>query len=177
MDVEVVETLNGGDLIKKPKDLSVIDGFQNMPYLAMFGGNVDESTPTRRLSTQQAFDWWGNSLLMPQDQNIQFNSNTERVLHEVALNSEGRTLIKQAILKDLDFMRAFANIAVDVIIVATDKVAFGILIQKPDNLQTREFIYLWDATKQELEKIADDGGGDIPERRGIFDFTFDYTFN
>lgn len=177
MDLKLVETLNGGDLVKKPKDLSVIRGLQNMPYLALFGGNVEASTPTKRIESQQAFDWWGNSLLMPQDQSTQFNSQTERVLHSVALNSAGRLLVEQAVIKDLQFMRPFANIAVRTAIVALDTIAIGILIQEPDNLQAKEFIYIWDATKQELTDIADEGGGYTPERKRVFDFTFDYTFN
>jgi len=44
MDLEIVETLNGGDLLIKNNDLSMIEGLQNMPYIGMFGGNVGHVT-------------------------------------------------------------------------------------------------------------------------------------
>jgi hypothetical protein len=174
MDLELVETYNGGDLVKTAKDVSVINGFQNMPYIATFGGNVEASTPRKRLITEQDFSWWGNYNI--QDSGIQINSQTERVLQRVALNSSGRMLIQQAIIKDLEFMRSFAEVAVDVKILATDVVAWGIKIRKPDNLQEREFIYIWDATVAELTFIPELGGGSIPIQFRSFDFTFDYTF-
>ena len=58
MDLKLIETGNGGDLVKNSKDLEVIFGFQNMPYLALFGGNPGFSTPTQRPENSQAFDWW-----------------------------------------------------------------------------------------------------------------------
>lgn len=176
MDLELVENLNGGDLVKTAKDVSVINGFENMPYIATFGGNIEASTPRKRLITEQDFSWWGNNLLMPNDLSLQINSQTERVLHNVALNSSGRSLIQQAIKKDLEFMRPFAEVAVDVKILATDLVAWGIKIRKPNNLQEREFIYIWDATMAEITFIPELGGGSVPARFKIFDFTFDYTF-
>lgn len=179
MDLEVIETGNGGDLVKKPKDLSVIYGFENMIYLAMFGGNVEASTPTQRLESEQAFDCWMNTLLMPNDLSIQFNSETERTLKQVALNSFGRTLIEQAVKKDLDFMSEFAIVKVVVIIPATDKVLIGIQLTQPDNLQQKVFIYIWDATRMELlnREVALGGGGNMsPQDFRIFDDSFDITF-
>lgn len=177
MDLELVETGNGGDLVKKPKDLSVIEGFENMIYLALFGGNVEQDTPTRRIESAQAFDFWGNNLFLPQDQSRQFNSQTERALHSVPLTSSGRLQILNAVKADLKFMKPFANVASDVIIYATDKVAIGIKLEQPDNLQAKEFIYIWDATRKELTVIPDIGGGTIPIIAGTFDFTFDFTFD
>lgn len=176
MDLELVETLNGGDIIKTSKDVKVIEGFQNMPYLGMFGGNFEASTPKKRLATEQDFSWWGNNLFAPNNQAQWMNSQTERVLHNVALNSSGRQLIINAIKKDLEFMRSFCEIAVDVKIPATDVVLFAIRIRKPDNLQERDFIYIWDKTMSELTFIPELGGGSIPARFKIFDFTFDFSF-
>lgn len=175
MDCELIEQGNGGDLIKKSKDLSVIDGFENMPYLAMFGGNVKQSTPSKRIKTEQAFDFWGNSLLMSNDPSIQFNSLTERKLNEVPLTSSGRELIEQAIKKDLQFMNPFSIVKVFTSIVSTDRLLIGIQLTKPDNLQQKEFVYIWDATISELmNKDFTSIGGTISVK--IFDYTFDFTF-
>jgi hypothetical protein len=172
MDLELIENGNGGEIIKTAKDVSVIHGLQNMPYLALFGGNVKAST-TKRVKNEQAFDWWGNSLLMRDTPALQYNSLTERTLQKTPLTSSGRILIEQTVLKDLEFMKAFAKVAVSVAIIATDKVRIVIKLQ---DLENKFFLFVWDATKMELiDKKT--GGGIASEESGIFDFTFDEIFN
>ena len=176
MDFEVVETGNGGDLVRKTKDLSVIEGFESMPYMAMFGGNLRASTPQTRIPTEEAFDYWANSLLWSNDSSLQFNSETERTLMNVALNSSGRVLIQQAIRKDLEFMRPFCEIGVVVSILSDDKVGIGIALRKPSNLQQKEFIYIWDATRRELlEREAAKKSGKLSDFR-YCDPSFDLYF-
>lgn len=179
MDLEIIETGNGGDLVKKPKDVSVVEGFENMIYLALFGGNVEASTPTERIESEQAFDFWGNTLLMGTDAKIQFNSLTERTLGQVALNSSGRMLIEQAVKKDLSFMADFAVVKVVVKIISVDRIAIGVQITQPDNLQRKEFIYIWDATQAELlarEIIKKGGGKSDSDLNKIFGLEFDDFF-
>ena len=151
MDLILIETGDGGDFVKTKNDFVGIEGFENMVYLALFGGNIQASTPTQRLQSQQAFDWWGNSLLMPNDQGIQFNSETERVLMKTPLNSSGRLLIEDAVRNDLKFMKEFARVSVAVSIISDNRVVIGVQAQEPDNVQRREFIFLWDATRLELD--------------------------
>ena len=150
MDLKIVESGNGGDFVKVTRDLVTINGFESMPYLALFGGNVAASSPNVRIETEQDFSWWGNSLLMPNDPGLQFNSETERALNTTPLSSSGRVIIEQAVRKDLAFMKEFATILVAVSIPATDKVIIGVRIQEPDNVQRRDFIFIWDATRNEL---------------------------
>lgn len=176
MDLELIETGDGGDIVKTAKDISVIYGLQNMPYLALFGGNIEASTDIRRLPNEQAYDYWANSLLFRDNSSIQYNSLTERTLHQVALTSAGRLQIEQAVLQDLQFMKAFTKVAVSVAIIATDKVRIGVKIQEPDNVEQKVFVFIWDATKRELVD-KDTGGGVGSDVDGVFDFTFDYTFN
>ncbi len=149
-DIKIVENGNGGDWELKGNDLAMIDGFQNMPYLAMFGGNVEASTSGPKIPDEQALDWWGNNLLDANNYSVQMNSELERMLNNVALSSEGRLLIKQAAMKDLQFMTAFSILTVDVSLPLLDRVKIEIKIQEPTNKQSTEFVYLWDATKQEL---------------------------
>jgi hypothetical protein len=74
MDLAIIETGNGGDLQLVGNDLAMVNGIENMPYLGMFGGNIEEST-VNKVEKLQSFDWWGNNLLMPGNQSIQFNSS------------------------------------------------------------------------------------------------------
>jgi hypothetical protein len=173
MDIELIETGNGGDIIKKAKDLSIIFGFENMPYLALFGGNVKASTPSKRLPNEQNYDWWGNGLFFPNNQSVQFNSVTERTLNEVALTSSGRLEIEQAVLKDLEFMRDFAIVSASVSIMDTNRVQINVRIQQPDNLQAKEFIYIWDATQQGLTEEENNSDNTLSDQEG-FDYEFDF---
>lgn len=151
MDLELVETKNGGDVIKKTKDLSVIFGFENMPYLCTFGGNVEASTPITRLESEERFDYWANELLMANESDIQFNSETERTLRTVAINSAGRVKIEQAIRKDLKPMESFVQIDnISVSLITVDMIGFAIRLRDIPNQQNRDFVYIWDITNQEL---------------------------
>lgn len=131
MDFQLFETGNGGDLLIKGSDVVVVDGIQNMPYLAMFGGNVEQDTKNK-ITEEQSFDWWGNNLLMPSNQSIQFNSRTERVINSTALTSSGRVIIENAIKDDLKFLSDFgAEVSVTVSITATDRIDVNIRISQP----------------------------------------------
>lgn len=88
MDRVLIETGNGGDYVLKGNDLAMVTGIENMPYIAMFGGGDN--------------DWWANDLLYKNRPELQITSNTEQVLKQVVLNSNGRILIEQAVQKDLE---------------------------------------------------------------------------
>lgn len=153
-DLALLEGGNGGDVQLLGRDLAVVYGWQNMPYIAMFGGNVKQSTPRTRNAEEQNFDWWANSLLLPNEPEAQMNSLTERMLLNVALNSSGRLQIEQAVKKDLEFMKPWANITVEVSITGPDRVRIYILVKKPDGLQQREFVFLWNGTENTLTYVA-----------------------
>lgn len=150
-DLKLIETGDGGDfvLLQNRGDLEITDGFSNMPYLALFGGNIEQSTKKFNES-EQRFDWWGNQLFMDQNSGIQFNSELERMLNEVALSSSGRILLKQAVERDMKFMKEFSTVSVEVLIADVDRVEILIQIKEPNNLENNQFIYIWDGTKQEL---------------------------
>lgn len=173
-DVLIFETDSGGDLNKIAGDLQLAYGWENMPYIALFGGNVKQSTPSARVDGEQNFDWWGNAY--ESDPAIQINSETERVLSQVALNSNGRILIEQAVWKDVDFMKKFANILVNVSIISDDKVSILVQVIEPENLQNKQFRYIWDGTRGAIEAIGI-YNPPPPEPIRTFDKTFDFTFN
>lgn len=148
--MRIVETGSGGDLVLQGNNLLTTEGIFNNPYLALFGGNVEQVTPVTRPENTEMFDWWGNSLLFQNNQAIQFNSITEKTLNETALNSAGLVRIQQAVLSDLSFMTGFAEITVTVEMVTVDRIRITIEMQEPTNKQGVEFVYLWDATKNEM---------------------------
>ncbi len=172
-DVLILETLNGGDLNKVGNDLAISKGWENMPYLALFGGNVKQSTPSERVDGEQNYDYWGNGF--EDNSAVQMNSETERTLHSVSLNSNGRILIEQAVLRDLSFMTEFAIVTASVSIISDDRVQIDVSIKEPSNLQNNQYRYIWDSTRGEIDTISN-YVAPIPEPAGTFDFTFDETF-
>lgn len=176
MDLQLIEQGNGGEILKKAKDLSVIEGLQNMPYLALFGGNTEMNSSNKRLVTEQDFSFWGNNLFFPNDQGVQFNSNTERTLNNTALTSAGRAIIEQAVKEDLKFMKDFCRVAIAVSIVATDKIVIGIQLHEPDNIQRRDFIFIWDATRSELDLQEGTASSPSTGVNAFFDYFLDFDF-
>ena len=148
-DLKMVETGDGGDYVFNGKDLVFIEGFQNMPYLGLFGGNVESSTKDF-LENEQRFDWWANDLLMPNQSVIQMNSLTERLLNTTALTSSTRLQIEQAVKTDMDFLRAFSSIEIETSITANDRIEILVKIQELGTQESTEFVYIWDSTEQEL---------------------------
>jgi len=155
-DLRLVETGDGGDLVLRGNDVEMISGLQNMPYIAMFGGNPEQSTVGAK-NTEQAFDFWGNFLINPNDQPIWFNSLTERLLDTISLSPITRIEIQETVKKDLEFILKFAQVSVEVFLISVDRIRIEIKIQEPDNLSSELFKYIWDATQQELQEIPTTG--------------------
>lgn len=177
MDLALIESGDGGDLVKIPKGLYLIQGFENMPYVGMFGGCVEQSTPIVRDPFQQAFDWWGNNLLHPNDPSIQFNSETERALNNYPLTSAGLVAIEDAMKTDLKFMESFATIDIELSVTRQDRLEAFITITKLTNLTSTQLVFIWDATNAELDIVLNSPGNPIPFNARIFDYTFDFNFN
>jgi hypothetical protein len=146
VDLKLFESGNGGDLLLSGYDLAKAYTFDNFPYLAMFGGNPKYPTPVARISSEQAFDFWGNSIFLSDSKDEQFNSYTEAALDEVDLNSNGRLKIEEAVKKDLRFMSPYSEVKVNVQILGQEKVGLGITILQPENGVNREFMYIWDGS-------------------------------
>jgi phage gp46-like protein len=150
IDLQIVETGNGGDLMMIGGDLAQVSGWENMVYLALFGGNVEANTDPARPENTQDFSWWGNALLMPNQPGLQFNSNTERVLKSVGLTSGNLPAIQNAVNADLAFMNDFAKVSITVSIIGVDKVKLDIVVKEPGTLNSMQFVYIWDGTAQDL---------------------------
>jgi hypothetical protein len=161
-DLAIFETGDGGDVILKGNDLELTEGLFNLPYLALFGGNLLQSTdelPIEPEGLVEREDWWGNELFFPNSEKLQFNSKTERRLNEVALNSNALIIIEAIVKEDLKFMNEFAEVSVEVTIPDRDTLKIFITLQEPDGLEEQTFVFAWTATK--LEEIVNGfvGGG------------------
>jgi len=115
LDLKLIETYDGGDFEILGSDLASTVGLEGMIYLALFGGD----------------DWWGNDLLLDQDESAPFNATTEKVMRSVALNSAGALKIENAIKYDLAFLTKKipgTDISVETEIVSQDRVDIYIKI-------------------------------------------------
>jgi hypothetical protein len=127
MDLVVLETGNGGDVTRRGNDLAMYFNGENNIYLAMFGGNP--GFPTRPNDVEsESFDYWGNRLFNESFPTRQFNSETEELLKNIALNSAGRQALEQAILKDLNYLRPQSEITVQASILSDDWIQVNIKV-------------------------------------------------
>jgi phage gp46-like protein len=133
IDLMIYETGDGGDLESKSGYISTIDGLTNQLYLALFGGNLDDS-------------WWGNYL---QPEENKFISTFENALRNIALNSNGISILENAAKSDLAFLNKYANINVSVTLPALNRVQLLMELQEPDKV-SQKIKFLWDGTKNEL---------------------------
>jgi hypothetical protein len=129
MDLAVIETGNGGDIQIVGNDLGLVFGIENMPYLAMFGGNPGYPTKSK-IEDEQSFDFWGNDLIFKNNPSAQFNSLLEKKLQTVALTSAGRIQIEDIIRKDLAFLSSVAEITVVATIISDDHLNIAISIKQ-----------------------------------------------
>lgn len=116
-DIRIQETLDGGDAVLRGSDLQMVDQLSNQVYFALFGGNVEENTPAvvDIENRVERFDFWGNSLFHSNEPDFQFNSNFERSLRDIALNTEGIQRLEQIASGDLAYLSEFGEVTVTII--------------------------------------------------------------
>lgn len=134
MDVTLIETGNGGDLVLSGNDLSIVDGISNMPYIAMFGGS----------------NFWGNDLLFDND-DLRFSAETENILLTVPLNSQGRSTIEAAIKRDLQFL---LNDVPNTELIVTCRIVSDNRLEIFVKFGGTEFNLLWNPQNQSLVNTA-----------------------
>jgi hypothetical protein len=149
-DVLLFENGDGGEFLILNNDLQLVEALFQQVYLRLFGGNLAANTTGSETSNQQRFDWWGNSLLFANRKEKQFNSNTERVLDSVTLNTSGRIDIERAVRADLEGLNQFANLAVTVFIESSTRVRIEVRLQQPDSIEDKLLQFIWDQAKNEI---------------------------
>ncbi len=130
MDLQILETGNGGDSQLLGNDFATVTGVENMPYLSMFGGT----------------NFWGNDLLFNSD-DLRFLAETEATLLTTPLNSQGRIIIENAVKRDLAFLLADipeTKLNVSVTIISDNKLSIYI------NFGGFQFYFLWNPVTKTL---------------------------
>lgn len=149
-DLNLYESGSGGELLLLNNDLSLSETLFQMIYISLFGGNVESSTTGSEIEGQERGDFWANSLIFKEQKNKQMNSLTEKTLRETVLNSSGRLKIQSAVEQDLFFLKNIVNIATNVLILASEKVAIEITLTSIDNQSSKLFQFIWDNAKNEV---------------------------
>jgi phage gp46-like protein len=149
-DIHLFETGSGGDFAILNNDLLMAETLYQQIYLALFGGNIEANTKSSYLESEERFDYWGNSLIWNDAKTKQFNSETERVLSNVALNSSGRLSIIQAVNKDLDYLKNVIDFTVEVVIENVSSLSISVSFSGKTNQQNRLLQMVWDNSKKEV---------------------------
>lgn len=124
IDLLMIETGEGGDIVLEGNDLLQDYNFETMIYLSLFGG----------------YSYWANGVALEGTQ--EFTSLTERTMQEVSLNSAGRLKIENAVKSDLSFLtEAIPGTTLSVVakIVSDDKIEIEIKIN--NTAYTLYFVY------------------------------------
>jgi len=154
-DILLYESGSGGEMSIASNDLVMGENLYQQVYLALFGGNVEANTKPDILLNEERFDWWGNTLFFKDKPTRQFNSNTERTLLQVVLNSYGRLQLIQAIINDLTYLSELLNSTVDVEFFNTNKIRIIVMFSPKTNQENKVLQLVYDNAKNELiiEKI------------------------
>lgn len=149
-DILLYETGSGGDFSIVNNDLLMGESLYQQIMLALFGGNIQASTKQIYLETEERFDYWGNTLIWKDSKTKQFNSETERTIRTITLNSSGRLTLIQAIEQDLNYLKAVADIAIEVEIIGSSKTRIIVTFSEKTNQQDKLLQLVYDNAKGEV---------------------------
>lgn len=149
-DIMLYQTGSGGDMAILNNDLVLGDVMFQQVHLALFGGNLKANTESKYIGTEERFDYWGNSLIWRDSRPEQFNSNTERTLRNVVLNSSGRLAILEAVNTDLEAIKEFANFTASVSLLGINSVKITIELSGKTNTESKTLEVIFDNSKNEL---------------------------
>jgi len=149
-DINLFEGGSGGEMRILNSDLLMAETIYQTIYLALYGGNVEQSTTSEETDLEGNFDYWGNQLFYSNNPDKWFNSQTERTLSTVSLNGEGRKLIEDAVNADLQFLNNVVNFEVEVSISSNNRAEIAIFISEFQNQSDRQLKMVWENSRNEL---------------------------
>jgi len=149
-DINLHESGSGGEMAIVSNDLLMGEVLFQQVYLALFGGNIEANTIGNELVSEERFDYWANPLFFAQTQIKQFNSNTERELQSVVLNTSGRLRIIQSVNEDLSYLTILLNYKVDVEFVGTNHIRIIVNFTQKGSQENRVLQLVYDNAKGEL---------------------------
>jgi len=160
IDIEILESGNGGEMSIAGNDIRVVTGYENMPYLSNFGGQ----------------NWWANNLLLNTNNDFEFNATTEQVLLTTPLNSNGRLIIIEAITNDLNYI--IQNVP-NTVINVTAKIVSDDRLNITISFLGLTFYYYWNPSSGVLMSVAgarvyvtEDGGAVYGTEDGSESYTW-----
>jgi phage gp46-like protein len=118
-DLTIYETGTGGDVQIKAGDLSLSSGFVNQIYLALFG-------------TDSYF--WGEAI-------VPTAGTFQTVLNNTVLNSGGLSIIENAAMNALAYLKEFSEISVTASITGINRLQITI---------NQKYVFVWDAANKEI---------------------------
>ena len=149
-DINLHESGNGGEMAIVSNDLLMGEVLFQQVYLALFGGNLEANTIGNELVSEERFDYWANPLFFAEIPSKQFNSNTERELQKVVLNTAGRLRIIQVVNEDLSYLTILLNYDVDVQFVGTNHIRIIVNFTQKGTQENRVLQMVYDNAKGEL---------------------------
>ena len=153
MDLTIQEIGEGGDLILGNNDLETTNAIYNFVYLAWFGGNVVDGDvdAEERVAGEQRYDYWQNDTFFKNEyKNLKLTSQTELMLSNVALTSQGLYDLEVTATEDLAVLKEIAGITVNVSVDGNNNINLIAKLQQIDSSNIEEYKFVWDATKSEL---------------------------
>lgn len=134
VDILIYECGSGGELFLIKNDLQSIECCDNQVYLALWGGNLEANTIQDSEDLVIREDWWGNQLMELKNQ---FNSETERTLDRIVLNSQGIFDVENAVKKDLKFLEKYYNIDISVRMINYNAIEIEVDLIQPDGISKK----------------------------------------
>jgi len=149
-DLLLYESGSGGQIAILNNDLVLNEVLYNQFYLALFGGNYEASTTGNEQNANGRKDYWANSLIFADNPVKQFNSQTERLLDSVVLNSSGRLEIERAVNEDLAYLKTLMNFTVNVSFDGSKKVVILVQFSEKTQQEEKSLQLVFDNAKKEL---------------------------
>jgi len=136
-DLILYETGQGGELRSFDGELEMTEGFGSAVYISLFGGEKDDS-------------FWANDLLFNGNDSEVIKSRTPESLQKYSLTKSNLSRIKTAVEQDLEWLKEFATISVDLQLTGFNKLRINIKITEPESQNEENFSLNWDGIKNEL---------------------------
>ena len=146
-DILLYENGSGGEMRIFQNDLATTNSLSQSVYLALFGGNVEANTRGDELQEELRDDYFGNIFL---PKNEQFNSNTERVLSNTALDTKGLIKIEEAVKSDLSFLKDKYSFEIILSLPKIDALKIEIRVSLKNTKEQSFFSMLYNKLKSEL---------------------------
>lgn len=95
MDVNLFQTVDGGEIEIENGVITMDGGLKAAAYLSLFGGNEDDDG-----SENNPYTYWGN---IDEDESKKYTSLTQNLLQSLPATSNNLLKINDAALKDLEW--------------------------------------------------------------------------